>query len=300
MKKNKTLRFFVTLLIVLAILGSLVVGGYFILDKAVVPKYFGEYGINNMGDLVEMMGTLYNNNDESDIVTNPFRESDKVSAENKLIEVGFPVLANGNLDYKKVAEGQFEVSSEASVELTDKELASIVGEMLNSGVLAEKLPNLRYLNTLTFTMLEVIITPDVIIGEEVDPNSAHMEFTVKIDTSSVRTQMANEMEMPLFLLNMIVPKTLYISVEFDLSINEGEWVYTNSSIGVNGRTSKQSEILLNLLIDFIFPPEDQMTLERLNEEFGGVIINGLELLGNVQFTNSIYSTSQNGVILTFK
>ncbi len=300
MKKNKTLRFFVTLLIVLAILGSLVVGGYFILDKAVVPKYFGEYGINNMSDLVEMMGTLYNNNDESDIVTNPFRESDKVSAENKLIEVGFPVLANGNLDYKKIAEGQFEVSSEASVELTDKELASIVGEMLNSGVLAEKLPNLRYLNTLTFTMLEVIITPDVIIGEEVDLNSAHMEFTVKIDTSSVRTQMANEMEMPLFLLNMIVPKTLYISVEFDLSINEGEWVYTNSSIGVNGRTSKQSEILLNLLIDFIFPPEDQMTLERLNEEFGGVIINGLELLGNVQFTNSIYSTSQNGVILTFK
>lgn len=300
MKKNKTLRFFVTLLIVLVILGSLVVGGYFILDKAVVPKYFGEYGINNMGDLVEMMGTLYNNNDESDIVTNPFRESDKVSAENKLIGVGFPKLANGNLDYKKIAEGQFEVSSEASVELTDKELASIVGEMLNSGVLAEKLPNLRYLNTLTFTMLEVIITPDVIIGEEVDLNSAHMEFTVKIDTSSVRTQMANEMEMPLFLLNMIVPKTLYISVEFDLSINEGEWVYTNSSIGVNGRTSKQSEILLNLLIDFIFPPEDQMTLERLNEEFGGVIINGLELLGNVQFTNSIYSTSQNGVILTFK
>lgn len=299
MKKNKTLRFFVILLIVLVLLGSIGVGGYFILDKVVVPKYFGEFGINNMGDLVQMMGTLYNSNDEKDIVTNGFTETDRVSAESKLIGVGFPKLANGNLDYKKLAEGDFYVSPDAQVELTDKELASLLGQMLNSGILAEKLPDLKYINTLTFSMLEVIITPMVESGV-LNPNSAKMEFSIKIDTSSVRSQMANEMEMPLFLLNMIVPKTLYINVNFSLEISENNWVYSNSSIGVNGRTSKQSEILLNLLIDFIFPVENNMTLEKLNEEFGGVVLKGLELLGNVQFTNSIYSTNQNGVVLTFK
>ncbi len=299
MKKNKTLRFFVILLIVLVLLGSIGVGGYFILDKVVVPKYFGEFGINNMGDLVQMMGTLYNSNDEKDIVTNGFTETDRVSAESKLIGVGFPKLANGNLDYKKLAEGDFYVSPDAQVELTDKELASLLGQMLNSGILAEKLPDLKYINTLTFSMLEVIITPMVENGV-LNPNSAKMEFSIKIDTSSVRSQMANEMEMPLFLLNMIVPKTLYINVNFGLEISENNWVYSNSSIGVNGRTSKQSEILLNLLIDFIFPVENNMTLEKLNEEFGGVVLKGLELLGNVQFTNSIYSTNQNGVVLTFK
>lgn len=299
MKKNKTLRFFVILLIVLVLLGSIGVGGYFILDKVVVPKYFGEFGINNMGDLVQMMGTLYNSNDEKDIVTNGFTETDRVSAESKLIGVGFPKLANGNLDYKKLAEGDFYVSPDAQVELTDKELASLLGQMLNSGILAEKLPDLKYINTLTFSMLEVIITPMVENGV-LNPNSAKMEFSIKIDTSSVRSQMANEMEMPLFLLNMIVPKTLYINVNFSLEISENNWVYSNSSIGVNGRTSKQSEILLNLLIDFIFPVENNMTLEKLNEEFGGVVLKGLELLGNVQFTNSIYSTNQNGVVLTFK
>ena len=299
MKKNKTLRFFVILLIVLVLLGSIGVGGYFILDKVVVPKYFGEFGINNMGDLVQMMGTLYNSNDEKDIVTNGFTETDRVSAESKLIGVGFPKLANGNLDYKKLAEGDFYVSPDAQVELTDKELASLLGQMLNSGILAEKLPDLKYINTLTFSMLEVIITPMVENGV-LNPNSAKMEFSIKIDTSSVRSQMANEMEMPLFLLNMIVPKTLYINVNFSLEISENNWVYSHSSIGVNGRTSKQSEILLNLLIDFIFPVENNMTLEKLNEEFGGVVLKGLELLGNVQFTNSIYSTNQNGVVLTFK
>ena len=58
-KKKSTLRFFVILFVVLASLGSIVFSGYLILDKVVVPKYFSEYGINGMGDLVGLMRTLY-------------------------------------------------------------------------------------------------------------------------------------------------------------------------------------------------------------------------------------------------
>ena len=52
---------------------------------------------------------------------------------------------------------------------------------------------------------------------------------------------------------MIMPKTLYITLNFDLGIDDqSEWVFENGNIAVNGRTAKESEILLNLLINFIF------------------------------------------------
>ena len=299
MKKNKTLRFFVALLIVLVFLAGLVVGGYFILDKTVVPRYFGMYGIHNMGELVQMMGTLYNSNNETDIVTNGFSSADLASAEDKLIAVGFPKLeSTGRLNYSEIGEGHVAPTPESSTQLTDKELASVLGEMLKSGVMAEKLPDLKYLNTLSFTMLETIIKPTKIDGV-VDPDSANVVFTLKLDTSSVREQMAAEMEMPLFLLNMIVPKKLFINVNFNVSIVDGEWVYSNSKIAINGRTSKQSEILLNLLISFIYPKDEEMTIEKINQQFGDLVKKGLGLLGEAKFSSTV-SGNKNGIILTFK
>ena len=299
MKRNKTASFFIRLLIALLILASLGVGGFFLLDKVVVPKYFGSFGIHNMADLTQMMGTLYTSKNESKIITNPYTETDLQSAENKLKLVGFPSLETGRLDYKAIAESAYTVDNSAEVKLTDKELASVLNGMLSSGILSEKLPNLKYINTLNMELKEIIITPDV--NEEVlDPTSAKVELAIKIDTSSLKNQIADEMQTPLFLLNMIIPKTLYINVNFNLKAVGENWEYTNSSIRINGKRSDQSEILLNLLINFIFPAEDEMTIDKLNTEFGSVLIEGLDLLGNVKFSNEIYSTKQNGVVITFK
>ena len=299
MKKHRTLRFFVTLFIVLAALAGILVGGYFILDKHVVPKYFGEFGINDMNELVGIMTTLYNNKSDKDIATNAFTEEDKSSAESKLIEVGFPSLSTGKLDYKSFAEGSFTPEGEAKVTLSDKEFASILNGMLESGILADKLPNLKYINTLNMSLLELIITPEKIDGE-LNPNKADCKFTIKIDTSTIRTQIAEEMEMPLFLLNMIIPKTLYVSMNLIIQSVDGEWAVSNEEIGVNGRTAQQSEILLNLLIKFIFPPEDEMTLSKFEKSVGEVIVLGTDFIGDAQFTNKVYNANLNGVVITLK
>ena len=298
MKKNRTLKFFIALVIVLAILGSIGLGGFFLLDKVVVPKYFGAFGINNMADLTQMMSTLYASKDESHLISNGFSSADLSVAENKLISVDFPKLENGKLDYKGIADDDYTPASE-TITLTDKELASVLNGMLESGILTERLSGLQYINTLNMELLEVIINPKIENGV-LDPNSAKMEFMLKINTTGIKTQMADEMQMPLFLLNMIIPKTLYIEVNFDLNITGEGWQYTNSTIGINGRTSEQSTILLNLLIKFIFPAEDNMDLDGLNNEFGKIVLEGIELLGDIKFTNNIYATRQNGVVLTFK
>ncbi|MBQ7452695.1 MAG: hypothetical protein IJS68_00300 [Clostridia bacterium] len=298
MKKNRTLRFFIALLIVLAILGSIGIGGFFLLDRVIVPKYFSAFGINNMADLSQVMSTLYASKDESNLVSNGFSNADLSSAESKLISVGFPTLESGKLDYKAIADGDYTLSNESKA-FTDKELASVLNGMLGSGILAERLNGLQYINTLNMELLEVIIKPKIENGE-LNPNSAKMEFMLKLNTTGIKTQMADEMQMPLFLLNMIIPKTLYIEVNFNLDISGEQWQYSNSTIGVNGRTSTQSEILLNLLINFIFPAEDNMNLDGLNTEFGKIVLEGINLLGDIKFTNEIYATKQNGVIITFK
>ena len=148
-------------------------------------------------------------------------------------------------------------------------------------------------------LLELTITPEVNEGV-LNPNKATGNLILKIDTTSVRSQMAEEMDMPLFLLNMIVPKTLYVSDSFTMELIGDEWQFSGNGIGVNGKTSQQSKILLNLLIDFIFPAEDEMTIEKLEDSFGNVVIYGASLIGSAEFTNSIYSTNQNGVIITLK
>ena len=303
-KKNSRGLFFVKLFVVLATIVAIVFGAYFALDKLVVPKYFKDYGINNMHDLVAMMTTLYNSPDEEDIITNGYTRAEQKKGVNKLIEIGFPTDNTGELDYFEIAngvdEGKF-VAGEYG--FTDREIASLLDLMLSEGVLASKLPNLNYIDTIKINVLELIIEPTEIDdgnGNITYANdSAKVSFTFKFDTSSVRTQMATAMNTPMFLLDMIVPETMYITVDYNIEKNElGDWVSSDSFIGINGRTAKDSEILLNLLIDFIFPPEDEMTLEKFSSECGNILIQGMELLGsNVEVRTNVEGKS-NGIVLT--
>ena len=111
--------------------------------------------------------------------------------------------------------------------------------------------------------------------------------------------MAAAMDTPLFLLNMIVPQTMYITIDYDMQKNnEGNWVVNNGFIGVNGRTAEDSQILLDLLIKFIFPEDEQMTVETLSKECGNILIQGMDLLGEISVTGNIGTSKANGIILT--
>ena len=301
--KKKRYTFFIKLFIALATIVAVVFCAYLAIDKLVVPKYFKDYGINNMHDLVAMVKTLYNTPDEKDIITNGYTQADQRSAVKKLISANFPSVSETELDYAEISQG-LDKSSLVSgqYEFTDREIAGILDQMLDSGILASQLPNLKYLDTINISILELIITPTEFTDNEgnvyYDTDSANVSFTFKLDTSSVRTQMAHTMDIPTFFLDMIVPKTMYITINYNLIIDDyGVWQVGEGSIAVNGRTAKDSEILLNLLIEFIFPEEDQMTIDKFSIEFGNILIKGMDMLGQIRIKANVQASS-NGVVLT--
>lgn len=302
MKKHRKSGFFLKLTIVLAILVAICCGAYFAIDKLVVPKYFSQYGIHDLGELVGMMQTLYKSPKESEIITNGYTKADETSANKKLVGAGFPKEdGTGKIDYVSVSKG--EASLNAGVyHFTDKELACVLNDILASGVVQSNLQNLNHLGDIKITVLEFIVNPKQVQeggGFTYSTNSADIFCTFKIDTSLVREQMAKAMDTPIFLLNMIIPKTLYISVDYSISLGEdGNWKIEPQDMAINGRTAKQSEILIDLMISFIFPPEDEMTQEKMTEAIGGVLLSGIEILGDLSFEYNIDGTGTNGVIIT--
>lgn len=295
-KKNGTLRFFVILLIVLASLGSIVLGGYLILDKIVVPKYFSSYGINGMGDLVGLMRTLYSLPSENQIITNAYSSTDLKSAAKKLSDSGYPVDEDGTFNFDAFNDGQ---KGEGNIYLTDKELAAVLNKLLESTEFSEILPNLKYIDTLNITLCELIISPEEVDGEYSKTN-AKIKAILKINTEEVRQQMATEMDIPIFLLNMIFPKQLYITCEYGVEVdNSGDksiWNISDGVLMVNGSNQKKSEIFLNLLISFVFNQEDGMTIDKLVENFGNILSQGTDLLGEIEFATGIGNHGKNNGI----
>lgn len=292
--KKKRLGFSFKFAIAIILIAGFFVGCYFLLDLYIVPKHFGDYGIHNMSELVGMMRTLYSSPDESKLVKNGFTELDAESAEDKLKNI-FPTKENsGDLDYNAISEGKQKdgVALPLTLEFSDKEIAGVLDRMLELGILAKKLPNLQYINTIGINILELTITPEEVDGV-LQSDSANIHAIIKFDTSDVRAQMANEMGTSDFVLDMIIPKTIYISLDYHLEISDNEWLYSDGHIGVNGRTAEQSEILMNLLISFVFPAEDQMDLEKLTHEFGNILQSGLDLIGKTEY-------KENGIIVTIE
>ena len=292
--RKKQSAFIFKFLVAIVLIVSLFAGGYFLLDKAIVPRYFGDYGIHNMAELVGMMSTLYSSPDETALVKNGFTELDTESAEDKLKEI-FPSKENSSeLDYNAIAEGKTKtgVLLPLILEFSDKEIAGVLDKMLELGILAKKLPDLEYINTIGINMLELTIAPEKIDGQ-INPDSANIHAIIKFDTTNVRGQMAAAMGTSTVLLDMVIPKTLYVTLDYHLEISNNEWEYSNGYIGVNGRTAEQSKILLDLLISFIFPPEDEMSLEKLTHEFGNILQSGLDLLGKAEY-------KENGIVITIE
>lgn len=288
--------------IIFVVIGGALLGGYLIIDKVVVPKHLSSYGIHDMSELVTMLKTIYNSPKESEFIKNQYTEADKTSSINTLKNANFPVNeATGSIDYNYIAKNNIEVkSATGELEFTDREIASILDDILKSGVLVANLEEIESLDTLTMDTKEVIIIPKEENGIT-DTNSANISFTILVNTKKVRNEMAKKMDVPLFLLNMIVPEDLYFTCQFDISKKIDEkgnviYNYANTNMSINGTTAEQSEILINLLIDFIFDESHNMTKDKLIEELGGIVIYGLELIGDFEFASGIGpKNNQNGL-----
>lgn len=291
MKNKGTAKFLIILFIVLSVLGGIVCGGYFLLDRVIVPKYFSSYGIYNLADLTNMMNTLYNMPSEKQIVTNGYQESiDLPSAIDKLTaeDAHYPIKRDGTFDFDAFSDGK---RGAGGITLTDRELAAVLDKLLDTTEFSDLLPNLSNIDTINMNLLELTISPEELDDNTYSKTSGHIKAIIKIDTTEVRAQMASEMQIPLFLLNMIFPKEFYVTCNYDVEINNsGEsavWTTSNGKLAVNGSTEEQSEILLNLIISFIFGEDDHMTIPKLVDNFGDIVEQCTELFGKIEFATNI-------------
>lgn len=276
--------------IVLCVIFAIFTGGYFFLDKLIVPKYFGKYGIYGVGDLVGTVASLYKSPKESKIVTNGYTQTDFTNAISKLQNANYQINDDGTI----TVVGFENIKGDAEVVLTDREFASVCSKLVEDGFLVDMLPNLNYLNIINMSILELIITP-----EEGSETKANISFLTKIETIDIREQIAAQMDTPLFLLNMIIPDVLYFSVSYDIDLEKSEAErVSNGSIAINGRSAKQSKILIDLLVDFIFPAEEGMDLNKFTSTFGNIILEGIDVFGSFKFVSNIGTNSlQNGIVV---
>lgn len=295
MKKKKS-GFVWKIVICLSLIIAIFTGGYFFLDKKIVPKYFGRYGINGVPDLVGVVSSLYNSPKESQIVTNGHTQTDFSTAVVKLQKAGYKINDDGSMQETVFKDFQ----GDGKIQLTDKELAAICNKFLQDGILIDALPDLNYLNIINISILEVKITPDEKSKEEDSEyyTKANLSLIMKIDTKDIREQIAEQMQTPIFLLDMIIPDELYFSISYDIEVSEEETITSNGLITINGRNEKQSKVLIDLLIEFIFPDEDDMNKDKFTNELGSVIVKAVDVLGDFKFAGNFGAgEKQNGVVV---
>ncbi len=291
---RKKTGFLGKILILFSIVLAIFAGGYFFLDKLIVPKYFKQYGINNVPDLVGVVTSLYKSPKESKLIKNGYTQNDVSSAIKILRDANYNIAEDGTIEKNVYFKGDKQVS------LTDREFAGICNKLIENGLLVDALPNLNYLNVINISILELNIEPnkEKATADGTGYNSAKISFIAKIDTIDIREQIASQMNTPIFLLNMIIPDKLYFSVSYDLDLTKSESERVeNGTIAINGRTEKQSQILIDLLIDFIFPEDEHMDIEKFTSTLGDVILEGIDTLGEFKFADNLgVNNNRNGII----
>lgn len=306
-RKKSKIKFLCIIGLIIVIFAGVIFGGYLIIDKKMVPNYLGKYGINNLHELTELANAMYKLPKETDFLTNGYSDTEISATQSKLKLAGFPTLLNDNIDYKKLAEStEFERTpdstfTDTTLTLTDKEIAVILDTVIKSNVLTTT-PNLNYLNT-TSTSIDVKQVSITKTSDETEilPTKANLQTTIKLDTASLRSTMAKNLDTPTFLIDWLIPDVMYLTSSIDIELTD-KVNFSNVTLSVNTKDSSASKVLLNLLISFIYPETENITIESLASEFGTLFIDSFKLLSaNMQFTKIITkATITSGLNLTLR
>ena len=259
---------------------AIIFGGYFMLDKLIVPKYFNQFGINGMGDLMNVVTSLYNSPKEAKLIKNGYTQHDLTNAIAKLQNANYKIESDGTIK----EENFNSFKGDGKLELTDREVAAVCNEFLSNGLLEDSLSHLNYLNITKMSLLDLIVTIDESSLDEENQtySKAQIHFILKVDTENLRAQIAEQMSTPIYLLKMIIPDIMYFEANYVIDLDREE-ERTCGSIAINGRTAKKSENLINILIGFIFNEEDEMDLDKFTKEIGNVAMQGIDELGEFRF-----------------
>ena len=278
--KKKNSGILAKIIVLLSFILAVFLGGYFFLDKLIVPKYFSKYGINRLGDLVNVVASLYSTPNEAKMISNGYTQTDFSNAISKMQKAGYKIEDDGTIK----SENKEEFKGVEKLELTDREIAAICNGFLANGLLEDSLSDLNYLNITKLSILDLVVT----LNEESkveDTNTytkANIDFIIKVDTTKLREQIAEQMDTPIYLLKMIIPDVLYFEVSYDIDLEKEEDI-TNGVIEINGRTPEKSEAIINVLIGFIFDKNEEMNFSKFINEIGSVALQGIDALGEFKF-----------------
>lgn len=292
MKSNKKkFGILVKVCVFLASFLAIIFGGYFLLDKLVVPRYFSQFGIGGIGDLVDVVASLYNSPNEAKLIKNGYTQIDLTNAISKLQKANYKIEDDGTIKEENLNN----FKGEGKLELTDREIAAVCNEFLGNGLLEDSLSDLNYLNITKISLLDLVVTLDEESKDEETQtySKALIDFIIKVDTANLREQIAEQMQTPIYLLKMIIPDIMYFEVEYEIDLSKEE-DRTNGFIAINGRSADKSENLINILIGFIFNEEDEMDLDKFTKEIGNVALQGIDSLGEFKF---VKIGSQAGIIV---
>lgn len=278
--KKKNSGILAKIIILLSFILAVFAGGYFFLDKLIVPKYFKQYGINGLGDLVNVVSSLYSTPNEAKMITNGYTQTDFSNAVSKMQKAGYKIENDGTIK----SENMSEFKGVGKLELTDREFAAVCNEFLDNGLLEESLSDLNYLNITELSVLDLVVTLNE--KSKIDDTNtytkANIDFIIKVNTTKLREQIAEQMDTPIYLLKMIIPDILYFEVSYDIDLEEEE-NRTNGVIQINGRSPEKSEALINVLVGFIFDEKEEMNLTKFVNEIGDVALQGIDALGDFKF-----------------
>ena len=293
--KKKASGILAKIFALLCIVFAIFAGGYFFLDKLIVPKYFAQYGIKGMGDLIGVVSSLYTTPKESKFVTNAYTQSDFTRAIDELQVADYLIADDGTI---YTVEGR-DFKGEGKVKLSDREFAAVCDKLLKDNILVDALPDLKYLNIINISVMQVVfdIDEETFVEEDNTYTGANVSFIAKVDTTGIREQIALQMKTPQYLLKMIIPDNIYFEVEYDVDLTqESDERVTGGSLAINSKSAKQSQIVINLLIEFIFPETAEMTLDKFTADFGDIVLQGIDVFGKFKFvTTAGVNSNQSGI-----
>ena len=92
---------------------------------------------------------------------------------------------------------------------------------------------------------------------------------------------------------------IYFEAEYELDLTKEESERVQEGVlEINSKSAKQSEIVIGLLIQFIFPESDEMTIEKFTADFGDIILQGIDFFGKFTFVDNLgVKGNQTGILV---
>lgn len=277
MKQKKKNFFALKIVSLIIFIVAIFAGSFIFLDKVIVPKYFADYNINNFNDLFKVVSSLYSSPDEDEFIENGFEDSDLINGISKFQSAGYKIENDGTIK----SENLINFKGDKNLFLNQKEFSSICDKFLSIGVFETSLKKLNYFNLKNINVVDFVITPLEESFDEISNSfkKLNINFDIKVKTIDLKKQISNQMQTPESLIKIIIPDELIFSVNYEIDFNAENFEQKNNVISINGKSKDDSETLINLLIEFIYPKEDEMNLDNFSKEISKIPLLTLEFLG---------------------